>query len=143
MYILLNPTQRGAIMTNETKHPGGRPTDYKPEYCEVVIRLMRKGASIAELARKFDCAITTIYEWIAKNDEFSYAIRKGVDLSRGWWEKNGRINLHEKSFNHILWMMNMRNRFRAEWSEKQEEKTDTNGDEIQKDRELLHKCKTE
>lgn len=121
----------------------GRPTDYRPEYCAVVIRLMRKGSSIAELARKFDCAISTIYEWIDKNPDFSYAIKKGIGLSQGWWEKNGRINLHEKSFNHILWMMNMRNRFRADWSEKQEEKHEDKKDEINADRELLHKCKTE
>lgn len=126
-------------MTN----PVGRPTDYKPEYCALVVGWMKEGASIAELALNLNVALSTIYYWIEKQDEFSDAIKRGVDLSRGWWEKNGRINLHEKSFNHILWMMNMRNRFRADWSEKQEEKPEDKKDEINADRELLHKCKAE
>lgn len=121
----------------------GRPTDYRPEYCDVAINLLKQGASIAEIALEIDCALSTIYYWIDKQPDFSDAIKRGVDLSRGWWEKNGRTQLHCKEFNHVLWYMNMKNRFRANWSDKAEEKAESNSDEIDKDRELLHKCKTE
>lgn len=98
--------------------PVGHPTDYKPEYCEKVIKLLNKGYSIAELARYFKVAIQTIYNWQDKHPEFLEAIKKGVGFSQGWWEKHGRQNIHNKDFNSTLWYMNMKNRFG--WKDKAE-----------------------
>lgn len=35
-----------------------------------------------------------------------------------WWMEQGRLNIHNKGFNHQLWMNNMTNLFR--WSNKLE-----------------------
>jgi hypothetical protein len=58
------------------KHPGGRPTKYKPEYAKQVEKLCRIGATDAEIADFFEVSITTIWNWRAQELEFLYAIQK-------------------------------------------------------------------
>jgi predicted DNA-binding protein YlxM (UPF0122 family) len=128
-------------MTNETKHAGGRPTLYTHEIGQQVLELFYEGMSICAIARHFRVDRGTIYNWKDNIEEFFHTFKKGLDWSQGCWEEKGRNNLHDKTFNHVLWIMNMKCRF-PEWREAHEEK-ESNNDEIQKDRELAHKCKTE
>jgi len=60
----------------------------------------------------------TLYRLIVDEPEFSEAIKKGMLLSECWWREKGRENLDDKSFNSVLWYMNMKNRWH--WSDKQE-----------------------
>lgn len=55
----------------------GRPTKYKPEYCDQAMKLCLLGAINEELAKFFDVAVSTIGKWIAEEKEFSDAIRDG------------------------------------------------------------------
>lgn len=110
--------------------PAGRPTSYKPEMCDRVIELMRQGASMNEVAADIGIDRDTIKDWKNSespryNEDFSAAIKKGVELSEAWWEKHGRTELHSNTFNPTLWYMNMRNRFG--WADKQEIKQDISG----------------
>lgn len=100
--------------------PGGRPTKYRPEMCDVVIELMSEGASKFEVAAAINVCIDTISEWQKEenNPQFSAAIKQGERLSRAWWEKHGRLNLDNKEFNSTLWYMNMKNRHA--WADKQD-----------------------
>ena len=98
--------------------PAGRPTKYKPEYCDLVIDLMKQGASMQEVALEIEVNIDTLYEWIKVHDTFSEAIKRGKSFSEGWWMKKGRISLNNGSFNSTLWYMNMKNRFH--WRDKHE-----------------------
>ena len=91
-------------------HPGGRPTKYKPEYCETVIELLNQGRSIYSIARALQVAKSTLQEWAKEHEEFSAALTTGKDFSKGWWEDEGQDNLHNKEFNSTLWYMNMKNR---------------------------------
>ncbi len=98
----------------------GRPTKYKPEYCEKVIELLKQGYSLCEIALELDIAVDTLHEWRKRYKEFSDAINTGRGFSEGWWTSNGRLNLHNKeTFNTTLWYMNMKNRFG--WRDKSEQ----------------------
>lgn len=103
---------------SDQKHPGGRPTKYKPEYCDAIIAHMKRGGSIEEFSLEIEVDKTTLYEWMKVHEEFSNAVKKGKSFSEGWWEGVARQALFNKNFNHVLWYMNMKNRFG--WKDKQE-----------------------
>lgn len=98
----------------------GRPTKYKSEMCDVVIELMREGASQEEVCGHLDISRETFYRWREENKDFSDTVKRGIGLSQAWWEKEGRISLRDSKFNYTGWYMNMKNRFK--WADKQEVK---------------------
>ena len=55
----------------------GRPTSYRPEFCELACNYCLLGATNAELAGFFDVAPRTIDNWIARIPEFAAAVREG------------------------------------------------------------------
>jgi transcriptional regulator with XRE-family HTH domain len=99
----------------------GAPSKYRPEMLEQILELMAQGMSQAEVAREIGISKRTWLNWKEKNPDFADAVDEGTWRSLGWWERQGRSNLSAgKEFNHILWMMNVKNRFPAEWREKQD-----------------------
>jgi hypothetical protein len=99
-----------------------RPTKYKPSMCKVVIDLMQEGASQQEVLAVLDISNDTFYRWKKENEEFSETIKRGIQLSQGWWERQGRVSLKDREFNYTGWYMNMKNRFK--WADKQEVKNE-------------------
>ena len=66
--------------TEGKKHPGGRPTKYKPEHIQVAEDLCRKeGYTDKQLAAHFKVAECTLYSWKKEYPEFSEVIRRGKD----------------------------------------------------------------
>lgn len=59
----------------------GRPSAYKPEYCEQAIKLCRLGSTDKDMADFFGVSETTFNNW--KNDypEFLESIKKGKEFS--------------------------------------------------------------
>lgn len=57
-------------------HPGGRPTDYKPEYCQQLIDHCATGKSIASFAGLIDVDRKTISNWAREHDEFFLAVTR-------------------------------------------------------------------
>lgn len=55
----------------------GRPTEFRPEYCEQVEKLCRLGATNPDIADFFGVARSTIDLWMVKHPEFSGAVKKG------------------------------------------------------------------
>ena len=100
------------------KNKIGRPSQYKPSFCDIIVDVMREGGSKYEACVAIDKDMDTWYQYIKKHNDFAAAVKKGELLSKCWWEKNGRVNLYGKEFNHVLWYMNMRNRHG--WSDKVE-----------------------
>ena len=111
----------------------GRPTKYKPEMCETVVSLMSQGASKYEVCAELNICFDTISEWCDPKSayfkpDFSDSVKKGLQLSRAWWEKSGRLNLENRDFSYTGWYMNMKNRFG--WADKQEVDHTTGGEKI-------------
>ena len=61
---------------NPAKHAGGRPTDYRPEYCEAVIAYMSQGYSLTAFAGSIRQSRDAIYDWIRAHSEFSHAVSR-------------------------------------------------------------------
>lgn len=122
-------TEPTKIPIEHEKHPGGRPSEYDPVYCEKVIECGRQGMSVAEVCGEWGIAKQTFYNWQKEFEEFLDATTRARDLSQSWWEKHGRTNLFTEKFNTTLWIKNMHNRFRDDWyeSNKSENKTELNG----------------
>ena len=65
------------------KHPGGRPTKYKPEYARMAqLCIEDSGFSMYKLAKLFNVDRATVYRWLEAEKEF----RDGVDQGRNTWE---------------------------------------------------------
>ena len=70
---------------------GGRPTDYKPEYCDRVIQLGKEGASIVEMACEIGVDRKTLEKiWPEAHEEFFQAFTYARQWSQVWWERKGR-----------------------------------------------------
>ena len=59
------------------KGPGGRPTDYRPEFCDRVETLMAEGFS--KMAAAGDCGVSyqTLKNWTEAHPEFLAAVKRG------------------------------------------------------------------
>lgn len=105
------------------KGPGGRPSKYKSEFCQMLIQHMKSGLSYESFAAICNVALSQLYEWEKKHKEFQEAKGIGIGHSRLWWEKtgidglwdlneyqNGKLS-HQKKLNSTVWVFNMKNRF--------------------------------
>lgn len=55
----------------------GRPTDFKPEYCELATRAAKLGTTNEGLADFFDVSIGTLERWMSEHEEFRGAVKAG------------------------------------------------------------------
>jgi hypothetical protein len=69
----------------------GRPTKYKDEYCEMLIKHMSEGYSFASFGAIIMTTEPTLIEWTKVHDDFFKAKEQGRALERLYWEK-----LHNK-----------------------------------------------
>ncbi len=81
----------------QRKEPFGRPSAYKPEYCELVVHEMKQGKCIREVAAIFDVSTVTFYAWMDKHVDFLNAVQRGRDQSYKWWIEQGRNGLFDSS----------------------------------------------
>jgi hypothetical protein len=63
------------------KNPVGRPTKYRPEYCEQARKLCLLGYTDEDLALKFEVDVSTISLWKLDYKEFSEAIKEGKEIA--------------------------------------------------------------
>ena len=66
----------------------GRPSDYRPEYCNLVVDLMRKeGLSLTAFAGEIGISRETVYQWIQAHAEFADAVARARAARVTWWER--------------------------------------------------------
>lgn len=82
------------------KHAGGRPSDYKPEYCQEIIDFMAKGNFTFQYANYIGKHVDTLYEWGKVHKEFSEALKTAKQKCYDWWVTRGLIMLNEPSNLH-------------------------------------------
>lgn len=59
----------------------GRPTDYRPSFCEIAANLAAGGATDFEIAQALDCSTMSLYRWKAAHPEFRDALRVGKEIA--------------------------------------------------------------
>ncbi len=100
----------------------GRPTDYKKEYCQMLIEHMSEGLSFESFGGVIDCDKATLYRWLDAQSDFSNAKAIGRQKSLIFWEKQGvkgLFSIDGISLNPTVYRLNMINRFA--WKDKAEE----------------------
>ena len=75
---------------------GGRPTKYKPEYCEQAFKLCLLGHVDDELAKYFEVNVDTLYEWRKTYPEFSEAIKAGREDA----DSNVTVSLYKRAMGY-------------------------------------------
>lgn len=115
----------------EDRQPG-RPSSYKPEYCEAVIEAGRRGKSVAWMASQLDVNKDTIYEWAKVHADFSDALARARAHAQAWWEDKGQAGMETPGFGASVWSRSMAARFPDDWREKNETAlTGPNGGPVQ------------
>lgn len=64
-----------------SKGPGGRPSDYKPDYDKQAEKLCALGATDQEIADFFGVNVRTVYRWKAEHDGFCQALKAGKGIA--------------------------------------------------------------
>ena len=103
-----------------------RPTKYLKRYCEDVIEWGKKGMSLHEMALKMGINYSTLNDWKKNKKEFSESVKRAVEFSQGWWEKLGKEGAAGlRDIQPTTYILNMKNRFKQDWRDKQEIETNT------------------
>jgi len=98
---------------------GGRPSKYKPEYCQMLIDHMAKGYSFECFGADVLVTEKTLYNWIDSHPEFLQSKRLGEKLCQKWWETLGRgLAAGKTQGNAAVFIFNMKNRFG--WTDKRD-----------------------
>ncbi len=98
--------------------PVGRPTDYRPEFCDKAIELAREGCGKAEIALELGTSRPTLDAWTEKHPDFLYAMTQARELAAGWWEAQGRKGIWSREFNANAYRLQVMNRFPDDWRDK-------------------------
>jgi hypothetical protein len=131
------PIKVSTIMATPRKKPEdklkvGRPTDYRPEYCDQIIALGEQGRSKTQMARAFKVTRVTLDNWAKANPEFLYALTRAMEEAEAAWEDKADGGIEAAGFNTGLWGRVMSARFPATYRETtRSEVTGANGGAIQ------------
>lgn len=109
-------------METPAKHPGGRPSLYRPEYCERVIELGKEGKLLVGIACALSVDRKTLAYWAEEFPEFSAALTRAREESQqAWIEKleKALVLPKEFTFQQAAWMRVMACGWPDDWVEKQ------------------------
>lgn len=119
-------------------NPVGRPTIYKPEYCQLLIEHMAQGGSFEGFAGTIRVSSEVLYDWIERHSEFLQAKKDGFSASRKFWEDTmadqarGKINGSSTALIFAL-----KNRFPKDYRDRTEQKVQAYIGDIENDPERL------
>lgn len=96
----------------------GRPTKYKPEYCQGFIDAMAEGMSITQYAVSIGTTRQTLHSWKSNYPEFLDAYTRGVEIAEAYWEGELQKMMYDNKVNAPLVKLYFANRFN--WTDKQQ-----------------------
>jgi uncharacterized protein YcaQ len=100
------------------KHAGGRPPDYRPEFCDRIIELGKLGYSQARMAADLDVCKQTITDWAKRHPQFSDALRRARTHSQCWWETKAQGGIENREFNAAIWNSSVKSMFREDYTDR-------------------------
>jgi len=89
----------------------GRPTDYRPEYCQALIDFCSTGKSLTAFAVKIGVHRDTLYQWGKVHQDFSDALTRARQAAQVHWESFLESNLGNREVNAKLVEFLMASRF--------------------------------
>jgi len=107
-------------MGERTGNPVGRPSEYRPEFCEKVVVLGEKGYSKAMIAGELGVVRMTLDVWCKEWPLFNDAMDRAREASLSWWEAQGNAGIWSREFNANAYRLQVLNRFPADWRERTE-----------------------
>ena len=115
--------------SKNSKRKIGRPTKYRPEYCERIIEHLKQGLTFESFAASIPdngVNIDTIHEWAKKHPEFAEAKKRGAALTHAYWDKiallvacgkeyidkNGNVVVDPKNIIPSVFIFTLKNRIK-------------------------------
>jgi hypothetical protein len=98
----------------------GRPSEYRPEFCELVLELGKQGKSFTQMAVATGYAKASLGRWREEHPEFRDALTRALEMSQDWWESRGQEGITSRDFNAALWHKNVASRFREDYADRKE-----------------------
>jgi hypothetical protein len=90
----------------------GRPTKYKPEYCNDVVEWGKLGKSKAWICAELEIVDQTHRNWCDVYPDFLEAMKLAELKSQQWWEDCGQNATDGRPFNSPVWVKNVSSRFK-------------------------------
>jgi transposase len=82
--------RRANLATRGPHQMGGRPTLYRPEYCDRVIEFMQQGYSLIGFAGEIGVSYDATRNWELAYPEFADAVKIARAKASRWWEERCR-----------------------------------------------------
>ena len=100
--------------------PAGRPSAYKPEYCDTIVKVMSDGYSVTGFAGIIGVSRQTIYNWADEHTEFFDALKTAQAAAGVWWEDQLRNIVQGGEGNATAAIFALKNRAADDWRDKRE-----------------------
>jgi hypothetical protein len=108
-----NPASSPEKKPPAAKHPGGRPTIYRPELGQQLMQAMADGLSAEAAAARIGISARSVYEWQKLHPEFMQAVQEGRHQALLYWEQRAIAIANGKPGNAQLVTLALKNRSRA------------------------------
>ena len=108
-------------LMNTPKNPVGRPTKYKPEYCEIAIACGKKGLSREAISSELGITWKTLINWAEEHEDFLLALDEAKKEEMLFFERLALDHMIEgpgtNRLNTALWGRSMAARFPHKYRE--------------------------
>ena len=95
------------------KHPGGRPTNYRPEMGQLIADAMATGLSLEAAAASCGVGPRTAFTWQGQHEGFRQAVENGRAKSLLFWEQRAIALASGEAGNAAVVTLGLKNRSRA------------------------------